>query len=305
MLPMVMRPEVAPSRGAGSSTDREWAYSSGEEARYGVDVKMNEAKINGIKIHYREYGKGEPLLLIMGLSANVDWWGEEFLAPLAERFHVVAYDNRGAGRSDKPEGPYPIPLMAADAVGMMDHLGWESAHVMGASMGGMIAQELALEYPERVRRLVLLCTNCGGSEAVPASPEVLAMLYAPHKGMSEEDIARTSLYLLFPPRYMEENPEKMDEFVKDFLIAPIEPQCFVWQITGVTMWSCHSRLADLRHPTLIMAGSEDVLIPPENSRVLAEAIPNSQLVEIEGAGHGFQAMFPKEMTERTISFLES
>jgi 3-oxoadipate enol-lactonase len=301
---MVIRSEVAPSRGTGSGQDMGCAYRDGEEARSDVDVKMGEAEVNGIKIHYREYGEGEPLLLIMGLSANVDWWGDDFLAPLAERFHVVAYDNRGAGRSDKPEGPYPIPLMAVDAVGLMDHLGWESAHVMGASMGGMIAQELALEYPERVRRLVLLCTNCGGPESVPASPEVLTMLYAPRKSLSDEDIARMTLYLLFPPRYIEENPEKMEEVVKDLLIAPTPPKCFIWQITGVSMWSCHSRLADLRHPTLIMTGNEDVLIPPENSRILAKAIPDSELVEYEGAGHGFQAMFPREMAERIITFLE-
>ena len=265
---------------------------------------MHDAEINGIKIHYREYGQGEPLLLIMGLSANVDWWGEDFIAPLAERFHVVAFDNRGAGRSGKPEGPYPIPLMAADAVGVMDHMGWGSAHVMGASMGGMIAQEIALEYPERVRRLVLLCTNCGGTDIVPASPEVLAMLYAPRQGLSEEDIARMSLYLLFPPRYIEENPDKMDDFVRRFLIAPTPPQCFLWQITGVSMWSCHPRLAGLRHPTLIMTGSEDALIPAGNSRILAEAIPDSELVEFEGAGHGFQAMVPGEMAEKIIAFLE-
>ncbi|MEW6555177.1 MAG: alpha/beta fold hydrolase [Actinomycetota bacterium] len=270
-----------------------------------MDVKMNDAVINGINIHYREYGEGEPLLLIMGLSANVDWWGDDLIAPLAERFHVVAYDNRGAGRSDRPEGPYPIPLMAEDALGVMDHMGWESAHVMGASMGGMIAQELALSHPGRVRRLVLLCTNCGGPEAVPASPEVLAMLYAPRKGLTQEDIARMSLYLLFPARYIEENPRKMDEFVEAYLVAPIEPQCFLWQITGVTMWSCHSRLADLRIPTLIMTGSEDVLIPPENSRILAGAIAGSELVVMEGGGHGFQVMYPVEMAERIVAFLES
>jgi pimeloyl-ACP methyl ester carboxylesterase len=279
-------------------------FTAGKEAKSSVDVKMGDAKINGINIHYREYGEGEPLLLIMGLSANVDWWGEEFLALLAESFHVVAYDNRGAGRSDRPEGPYPIPLMAEDALGVMDHMGWESAHVMGASMGGMIAQELALNHPGRVRRLVLLCTNCGGPEAVPASPEVLAMLYAPRQGLTEEDIARMSLYLLYPPHYIEQNPEKMEEVVKTHLIAPIEPQCFLWQITGVTMWSCHSRLGDLRHPTLIMTGSEDLLIPPENSRILAEAIPDSELVIYEGAGHGFQTVYAADMAEKITAFLE-
>lgn len=276
----------------------------GEEVRSGMDVKMSDAVINGINIHYREYGSGDPLLLIMGLSANADWWGEEFIQPLAERFHVVAYDNRGAGRSGKPEGPYPVPLMAEDAAGLMDHLGWESAHVLGASMGGMIAQELALNHPDRVRRLVLFCTNCGGQEQVLASPEVYALLHTPRDGVTSEDIARMSLPLLFPQRYIDENPQKMEEFLNAYLKAPIEPRCFVWQITGVSSWSCHSRLADLRHPTLIVTGTEDVLIPPPNSRILADAIPNSRLVQIEGAGHGFQSMFPEEVAAEVLAFLE-
>ncbi len=270
-----------------------------------MEVKIGEAEVNGINIYYREYGEGEPLLLIMGLSANADWWGDEFLRPLAKRFRVVTYDNRGAGRSGKPEGPYPIPLMAEDAAGLMDHLGWESAHVMGASMGGMIAQELALDHPERVRRLVLLCTNCGGREQVLASPEVYQLLNTPRDGITDEDIVRMSMPLLFPQKYIDENPRLMEEVLRTFLIAPIQPRCFVWQIMGITRWSCHSRLAGLRHPTLIVTGTEDVLIPPENSRILADAIPDSRLVEIEGAGHGLQAMFPAEVAGEVIAFLEA
>ncbi len=270
-----------------------------------MEVKAGEAEVNGIGIHYREYGQGEPLLLIMGLGANVDWWGDDFLRPLAERFHVVAYDNRGAGRSERPDGPYPVPLMAADAVGLMDHLGWDSAHVIGASMGGMIAQEVALEYPDRVRRLVLLCTMCGGSEQAPASPEVLAVLHAPRQELAPEVIARGTLYLLFPQRYIEENPQKMDEVVDAILIAPIKPQCFEWQLEGVEAWSCHPRLSTLRHPTLIMTGTEDVLIPPQNSRILAEAIPDSRLVEYEGVGHGFQLAIPGKMAEEILAFLQA
>jgi 3-oxoadipate enol-lactonase len=269
-----------------------------------MDVRISEAEINGINIHYREYGEGEPLLLIMGLSANADWWGDIFLRPLAQRFHVVTYDNRGAGRSGKPQGPYPIPLMAEDAVGLMDHLGWGSAHVMGASMGGMIAQELALDYPDRVRRLVLMCTNCGGREQVLASSEVYALLNTPRQGLTPEDIARMSLPLLFPQPFIEQNPQAMEEILKAYTIAPIQPQCFVWQITGVSMWSSHSRLPNLRHPTLIMTGTEDVLIPPENSRILTDAIPNSRLVQIDGAGHGFQAMFPEKTAAEVLAFLE-
>lgn len=270
-----------------------------------TQAKTNEAEINGIKIHYREYGEGEPLLMIMGLGANADWWGDEFLQPLTERFHVVTFDNRGAGRSDKPEGPYTVPQMAADAVGLMDHLGWESAHIMGASMGGMIAQELALEYPERVRRLVLMCTFCGGREHVPAKPEVLSLLTMPREGLTPADIARSSLYLLFPPEYIEGNPEMMDEMVNMMLVAPIEPKCFIWQFTGVSMWSCHTRLGGLNRPTLVIAGTEDVLIEPENSRIIADAIPDSRLVEVSGAGHALQTMFPEKIDAEVISFLES
>ncbi|NPV58681.1 MAG: alpha/beta fold hydrolase [Actinobacteria bacterium] len=269
--------------------------------------KEDLADINGVDIYYREYdqgnGGGDPLLLIMGLSANADWWGESFVRELSSRFKVVAFDNRGAGRSGKPEGPYSIPQMAADAVGLMDHLGWQSAHVLGASMGGMIAQELALDWPERVRRLVLLCTNCGGREQVLASPEIYALLNIPRKGLSQEDIAWASLPLLFPQSYIDENPAAMRDIVKAFLVAPIEPRCFVWQMAAVTSWSDYRRLKDMRPPTLIMTGSEDVLIPPENSRILADAIPDSRLVVIPGAGHALQVMFPREVAGEVLKFI--
>lgn len=268
-----------------------------------MELKADQAEINGIDIHYRVYGAGEPLLLIMGLSANADWWGEEFLEPLAERYQVVTFDNRGAGRSSQPEGPYTIRQMAEDAVGLMDHLGWESAHVGGASMGGMIAQELALDYPERVRRLVLMCTYCGGQEAVQPSQEILAMLNMPRDGISERDLHKATLYLLFPEEYIEENPQMMEEIVDTFMIAPIRPKCFVWQVMGVSTWSCHSRLRDIRQPTLIITGTEDVLIPPENAHILAEAIPDSRMVELPGAGHGMQAMFPERVAQEILDFL--
>ncbi len=261
------------------------------------------AEVNGTDIYYREYGEGEPLLLIMGLSANADWWGDDFLRELASAFNVVAFDNRGAGRSGKPEGPYSIPQMAADASGLMDHLGWDSAHILGASMGGMIAQELALELPQRVRRLVLLCTNCGGREQVLASPEIYALLYIPREGLTPEDIARASLPLLFPHSYIDENPSAMRSVVDAFLKAPIEPRCFIWQMAAITSWSDFHRLKDMRPPTLIITGSEDVLIPPENSRILAEAIPECRLAIIEGAGHALQLMFPREVAKEVLDFL--
>jgi pimeloyl-ACP methyl ester carboxylesterase len=261
------------------------------------------AEINGIEIYYRVYGEGDPLLLIMGLGGNIDWWDERFLQPLAERFQVVAFDNRGAGRSGTPEGPYPISLMASDTLGLLDHLGWKSAHILGFSMGGMIAQELACTHPERVSRLVLICTNCGGQEKVVASPEVLSMLYTPRGNLSDEAIVTGTLYLLFPPEYIESNPEMMDEVARSLRIVPTEPHCYMAQLDGANSWSIYPRLCDLNKPTLIIAGGEDILIPPQNSRILAEVIPDNNFVEIPEAGHGITFMFPEEVAHRVLGFL--
>lgn len=263
----------------------------------------NEAEINGINIHYRSYGQGEPLLLIMGLGGNADWWGDEFLSPLGERFQVVAFDNRGAGRSGKPEGPYSIQQMASDAVGLMDHLGWDTANVLGLSMGGMITLELALDYPGRVRKIMLVCTTYGGREQVLAEPEIYATLNMPREGLTEEDIARRTLHLLFPPEFIEENSDLMDRVVEDVCIAPISASCFKSQLGAITSWSAYPRLADLNRPALVITGEKDALIPPQNSHILNESLPDSRLIEIPGAGHGIAAMYPKRIAQEVIGFL--
>jgi 3-oxoadipate enol-lactonase len=263
----------------------------------------NSARINGIDIHYRIYGEGEPLLLIMGLGANADWWHPSFLAPLAERFQVVTFDNRGAGRTTPAEGPYSIPLMVEDTLGLMDHLGLESAHLLGASMGGMIAQEFTLQHPERVRRLILMVTNCGGQEQVLATPKILGRLSLPREGLSDEEIARTILPLLFPQKWMDDNPELVEEVVGTNTVAPIANECFMAQLGAIVTWSDHSRLGGLRHSTLVITGSEDVLIPPDNSRILVDAIPDSRLVEFEGGGHGLFVQFPEEAAAEVLAFL--
>lgn len=262
-----------------------------------------EAEINGIVMHYRVCGEGEPLLLIMGLSANADWWDGRFLELLAARFQVVTFDNRGAGRTTKAPGPYAIPLMVEDTLGLMDHLEWPSAHVLGVSMGGMIAQELALEHAERVRKLVLVVTSCGGQEQVPAGPEVLNALIMPREGLTDEDIARATLYLLYPQEFMREHPEVVDETLKALLIAPISPHCFLSQLNAVGAWSDYTRLGSLGRPALVITGSEDILIPPENSRIIADAIPDGRLVEYEGGGHGLTSQFPEEVAKEVLDFL--
>src|SRR5712691_9994017 len=138
---------------------------------------MTYAESAGAKIYWEEHGSGDPLLLIMGLGASLEAWDR--IAPtLATRYRTILFDNRGVGRSDVPSGPYSLEMMADDAAAVLDAAGVEAAHVFGASMGGMIAQELALRHRARVRRLILGCTSCGGREGVRAEPEVIAALGA-------------------------------------------------------------------------------------------------------------------------------
>jgi pimeloyl-ACP methyl ester carboxylesterase len=263
----------------------------------------SKVEINGIDIHYRSYGTGEPLLMIMGLGANADWWGDNFIEPLADAFEVVVFDNRGAGRSGKPEGPYSISLMASDTAGLMEHLGWDSANIAGLSMGGMIAQQLTLDHPEKVRKLVLMSTNCGGREQTTAEPEVYQLLNAPRETLTDEQIARASLYLIFPFQYINDNPDLMEEVVKIICIAPTPLSCYIEQLKAVSKWSIYTRLDELRLPTLILSGSEDILIPPANSRVLHEKISGSRLVELPGGGHQINIMFPEKVTGEILEFL--
>lgn len=266
-------------------------------------MDMAEARINGVDIHYRLHGDGEPLILIMGLSGNADWWDLRLLGLLAERFQLLTFDNRGSGRSGKPEGPYTIAQMASDALGLMDHLGWECADVLGISMGGMIAQELTLAYPERVRRLVLISTHCGGREHVPPDPDVQTVLTSRKESLSPEEIIRASMHLLFTPEFLEKSPEVIEAVVGTNMIAPIPLECFNAQLHAYLSYSNYHRLCDLRHATLIIHGDRDILIPPENARILADAIPDVRMVLIPEAGHAVTSMNPEEVAREVLDFL--
>ena len=150
---------------------------------------MSIARVGDINIEYYVEGEGPPLLLIIGFAGQASSWGEPFLELLRSHFQVIRFSNRGTGLTDKPDAEYTIPMMADDAVGLLDELGIGKAHVMGISMGGTIAQELALGHPERVLGLVLGCTGCGAAHSVPAEPQAIVMLAAT-PGLSAVDWAK-------------------------------------------------------------------------------------------------------------------
>jgi len=242
--------------------------------------------IDHIDLHYDTRGAGEPLLLIMGYRGSGFLWGEELLTLLARHFQVIFFDNRGTGLSDKPTTLYTIPMMADDAAGLLRHLRIRRAHVFGVSMGGMIAQELALRHPQLVQRLILGCTSCGGPQATLAPMEVLAKLIPPPDLPPEEAVQRQWTVML-STRFLETRQLFLTTLTQQALLYPAPRHTSILHMMAVQRFNTYGRLGLVTAPTLVVTGAEDVIIPPANSLLLAARIPRARLSMLDDAGHGF------------------
>ncbi|MDX6697449.1 MAG: hypothetical protein QOE65_846, partial [Solirubrobacteraceae bacterium] len=215
---------------------------------------MPYADVDGRCLHYVRRGEGEPLLLIQGMSGNHLHWGDELLDLLTQDFEIVAYDHRGIGHSDAAAGPFTIVELARDAAGLMDALGWESAHVMGISMGGMVAQELALDHPDRVRTLTLGCTYSGGEGARladEADMQKLAMLMM--SGRVAEGM-RFGYELNVSPEYASD-PAHFDRVKAIAAELPASLEVLMLQLQAIAGHDTSARLPDLAVPTLVIHGT--------------------------------------------------
>lgn len=254
----------------------------------------------GAKIYWDEVGEGDPLLLIMGLGFPSDAWFRS-RPLLAKQYRTIAFDNRGVGRSEMPAGPYPIPLMASDAAAVLDAAQVDRAHVFGISMGGMIAQEFALAYPERVRSLILGCTAAGGPSAIRAEPEAAEMIVARGE-MTPEQAARIAIPFVYDAGTPRERIEE-DLAVRRPWFP--RPEAYIAQLQGIYMWESFSRLSQIHAPTLVIHGEADRLVPPGNARIIAEQIPGAKLVLLPHAGHIFTTDQPDAAHRAILEFLES
>lgn len=261
---------------------------------------MPYANNNGVRISWDSHGEGEPVLLIMGLGYSSEMW-YRVTPELASRYFVVTFDNRGIGATDRPAGPYHIAQMADDAEAVLDAAGLASAHVFGISMGGMIAQELALRHPAKVRSLILGCTACGGAEAVSADPSVIRVLNARATMEPEEGV-----WAMVPFIYDESTPrERIEEDIAIRLRTFPPAASYIAQVQGIIAWGSHSRLGSIKVPTLIIHGETDQLIPPANAKILGAAIPGSRVEMLESASHIFPTDQPELSMKLITSFLES
>jgi pimeloyl-ACP methyl ester carboxylesterase len=238
----------------------------------------------------------------MGLGMNATgWW--RTVPVLAGSFRVLAFDNRGVGRSGRPAGPYSAAQMADDAVAVLDAAGEASAHVYGISLGGMIAQEIVLRHPRRVRSLVLGCTTPGGPRAVPAAPDTLAF-FERRGGMPAEEAVWASVPYNYGPATRRDHGERIAQDIAQRLRFPIEPDPYRAQLAAALGHDAHDRLGDIRAPTLVVHGTEDVMVLPANGRLLAEAIPGAELLDGPGAGHLYFTDAP-ELDEAVAAFLSA
>jgi pimeloyl-ACP methyl ester carboxylesterase len=244
---------------------------------------------DGCRLYYETHGPrdGEPLLLLEGLGGDIPGWRRN-IPTLASEVFVVVFDFRGNGRSDAPDQAVTMESFVEDSVAVLHFVGVDSAHVYGQSFGGMVAQELALAHPERVRSLILAATHAGGPNVVPVRAKV------------PKDRPWMALYA---PGFPEAN---LDHVAEDLLVGSQRPQA---QHAGRRQWEAmrgfdaYERLPDLGVATLVLHGSEDRMVAPENAQVLAERIPGAELAMLEGAGHLYHSERPDEADAVVLDFI--
>ncbi len=265
---------------------------------------MPKTIANGVEINYEIAGSGRPLVLIAGLGYP-SWEWHRMIPYLSRHFSVISFDNRGVGLSGKPAGPYTASMLAADTVALLDHLKIEQALILGHSMGGFIAQALALECPQRVAGLILCSTNFGGPHHIPISAEAMQVL----SDVKSDPVTRfkNGLVVSTAPGFAEQNPEIIQGWLEWRIQNPLDLAGYQAQMgIGLALLAesaCfEKRLTELKMPVMILFGAHDKVVPPANAELLARQIPTSRIAILPNAGHFFPLETPQEASQIVIDF---
>lgn len=262
---------------------------------------MPTAGVAGVELHYERAGAGEPLLLIQGMGGTRLSWGEAFLGPLRESFDCISFDNRGIGLSGAVTDPFSTAEMAVDALALLDALEVERAHVLGISMGGMIAQELALASPDRVRTLMLGCTYCGGPGSKLMDPADFGPLAEAMASGDRERVFRASWEVNLSPGFRAEE-SRYAAFAEMAAGAPASREVIELQMQAIFGHDTNERLSSLALPTLVLHGSFDRVLPVANGRLIASLVPGARLEIFEDVGHMFWWEQPARSAELIREF---
>lgn len=262
---------------------------------------MTMVQPDGIELDYDLSGSGEALVLIHGAQSDRSVF-DNLLPVITEHFRVLRFDQRGIGKSSKPDHPYSIAMLADDTAALMDHVGFDSAHIFGVSMGGMIAQELALRHPNRVRTLVIGCSTAGGPGAIALDDEASMSAYSTDD-LSAAERAGALASTIFTKGFLDKHPEIVTALTEAREKNPLEPVSFARRMEAARAHDTYERLPKISCPTLVITGKDDAIIAWENSKRLAARIPDARLVLLEPAGHGFWIEQSKETLEALLHFL--
>jgi 3-oxoadipate enol-lactonase len=264
---------------------------------------MPTVKVGDINMYYEDHGKGEPLLLIPGWGTDLTSW--RFQIPeFSKKYRVIAFDNRGTGRTDAPDKPYSMKMMTDDAVGLLDALGIGKAHILGISMGGGIAQGIAIEFPERTKSLILAATIAAPDTHPMLGHTLRAFAAAMTEGVSPKTIARIQLPYLVTSQFFE-NPEMVSMWVEVMAGNPYRPRGYACnrQTDACAGQDARAQLKQITAPTLVLVGKEDILLPVKLSEELAALIPRARLAVLEGGAHGFFIEIPNKFNQAVLEFL--
>jgi pimeloyl-ACP methyl ester carboxylesterase len=263
---------------------------------------MAVAQARGAWLNWREHGEGEPVLMIMGLSGSARaWW--RLLPHVAGEYRAIVFDNRGTGDSDGVSGPMTMADLVHDALAVLDAAGVERAHVVGVSMGGMIAQHLALDHRDRVASVLLGCTTSGGRRGAPPWRLMAATAARPAIGplRSFELIAP----LLYAPATRRDQPDRVAADLKNRARDPTPVRTTLAQMAAIAGHDTRARLPELRGlPVTVLHGDEDVLVPIDRGRELADRIPGARLAVVRGAGHVLTTDREHDTAEAVLRHLE-
>lgn len=263
---------------------------------------MPHVTANGINIYFEEQGVGEPLILINGLAFPLDLWFQQ-IRELSKNFRVIALDNRGIGRTDKPDEEYTIAMMAADAVGLLRALGIEKAHVAGLSMGGFISQEIALSYPSMVNKLILIATGMGGSRSQLLGKPFWDRAMTELQGLKPQQMYHRDLILMTAPGFAQRLPEILDQAVQ-LRMKHVQPlHGFLRQFAACGAFDINNRAGNISQPTLIILGKDDPIFPIPLAQDYQQKLPHAKMIVYENCGHAISLERAESLSNDMREFL--
>jgi pimeloyl-ACP methyl ester carboxylesterase len=283
------------------------------------DIPLQKVHVGDIEMAYKMFGKGDHILLIQALGASMDDWEPTILRELSSNHTVIIFDNRGVGNTTAGTKQFSIQQFANDSAGLLDALKIQKANVLGYSMGSFIAQQLTLTHPEKVDRLILVASTCGGKENIPNSPADLELAekflssIVNNTSIEPQEI-KTAVSLSYGPTWIKLHPNLLETIPtnpKDLLPSGMTLDTYIQQDKLVQNWKSTnwsgvcSQLPNISKPTLVMTGTEDVTIPAANSLIIAEKIPGAWLVQIKDAGHAVPNQYPEEVGMILQTFLST